>query len=426
MDLLTLPDLIEAQVRAHPGAVAVRGAGGDLGRLPVGSSGALARRLRPGTLVGVRAERTTDMVVGLVAVLRAGCAYVALEPSYPLTRLRELVSIAGESAVVASGDIPDLGTDVLPVGDERDDGPLTRPRASDLAYVMFTSGSTGTPKGVMVEHRNVVNTLLHMSEDPGLGPGDTALSVTTPAFDLSVPDLFLPLVTGASLVVAGADDARDPSRLAALIDAVQPTFMQATPATWRMLCEAGWQGARHLRAVCGGEAYDAALARTLMRRVAGVWNFYGPTETTVWSVSTRLPTDVDDPIPLGVAMRGVACYVLDERREPVPPGVRGELYIAGAGVTRGYLGQRDLTESVFVPCPFERTPSSVMYRTGDLVRADTDGTLRFAGRRDFQVKLHGFRIELGEVETVVGRLPGVRQAVAVLRGDEERSAWCAT
>lgn len=418
-DLVTVPDLIEAQVRARPAAVAVRGAGGDLSYSSLwGRSGPVARRLKPGTKVGVWAERTTDMVVALVAVLRAGCAYVALEPSYPLARLRELVSIAGLSAVVASGEVPDLGVDVMVVGDEEGDGPTTEPRPSDLAYVMFTSGSTGTPKGVMVEHRNVVNTLLHMGEDPGLGPGETALGVTTAAFDLSVPDLFLPLTTGATLVVASADDARDASRLAALIEAVQPHFMQATPATWRMLCESGWPGAHRLRAVCGGEAYDSALVRALMPRVAGVWNFYGPTETTVWSVSTRLSADVEDPIPLGVSMRGTACYVLDERGEPVPPGVRGELHIAGAGVARGYLGRPDLTERVFVPCPVERAPSPIMYRTGDLVRADSDGTLRFAGRRDFQVKLNGFRIELGEVETVIGRLPGVRQAVATLRGDD--------
>jgi len=172
--------------------------------------------------------------------------------------------------------------------------------------------------------------------------------------------------------------------------------------------------------VCGGEAYDAALVHRLCERVGGVWNFYGPTETTVWSVSTRLGSHAEDPIPIGLPMRGVACYVLDDIGEPTPPGVRGELHIAGAGVARGYLDRQDLTDASFVPCHFPGAPSLRMYRTGDLARVSADGTLRFAGRRDLQVKLHGFRVELAEVESVVGALPGVRQAVAVLRKDGDR------
>jgi amino acid adenylation domain-containing protein len=434
-DTTTVADLIAAQVLERPDAVAVRAGGNEISyRQLWARSGAEAAHLRPGSLVGVWADRSVEMMIAFVAVLRAGAAYVALEPSYPAARLRALADAARFDTVLGNGDIDDLrlgevavrriarvtgaagAADAVPAAGIAE--PASVAAASDLAYVMFTSGSTGRPKGVMVEHRGVVNLLRHMAREPGLAPGELMLGVTTPAFDLSVPDLFLPLVTGATLELVGADDARDGKRLAALIAHRRPSLMQATPSTWRMLIDAGWSGASQLRVVCGGEGYDAALTQAIHRRVAGIWNFYGPTETTVWSVSTALEAAVTDPIPIGVPMRGTACYVLDERGELVPPGVRGELHIAGAGVARGYLGQPELTAAAFVPCAFPGAPSTRMYRTGDLARSSPSGHLTFAGRRDFQVKLNGFRIELGEIETVVGSLPGVAQAVAVVRPTE--------
>ncbi len=195
--------------------------------------------------------------------------------------------------------------------------------------------------------------------------------------------------------------------------------MQATPSTWRLLMANGWAGAPTMRVVCGGEAYDSDLARALGARVAEVWNFYGPTETCVWSVSCRLTGSETDPLPLGAPMRGVGLYVLDSRGEPTPPGVRGEVAITGGGLARGYLGRPDLTDAAFVPCPFPGAPSERMYLTGDLARVSPDGVVRFAGRRDHQVKLNGFRVELGEVEAVAQALPDVDHAVAVIHEDGE-------
>ncbi len=415
-DPATLVSLIAEQVRVRPDTIAVRDNTRAITYAELwAESGALATSLEPRGLVGVWCRRDATMLVGLVAVLRAGAAYVALEPRYPAERLRSIAAAANLSRVLGDGAPDDLAA--APAGTATE---LDAARPDDLAYVMFTSGSTGTPKGVAIEHRNVVNTLRHMALAPGLAPGERMLGVTTPAFDLSVPDLFLPLITGATLLLADPDDTTDGRRLAAVLGATDPQLMQATPATWRMLLDAGWAGSPRLRIVCGGEGYDAALARRLAERVAAVWNFYGPTETTVWSVCRQLPASVADPVPMGRPMRGTACFVLDDRGQLVPPGVRGELHIAGAGVARGYLGRPDLTASAFVPAAVPgvaAVPSARMYRTGDLVRVAADGELTFAGRRDLQVKVNGFRVELGEVETIFGRLPGVRQAVAVVRSN---------
>jgi amino acid adenylation domain-containing protein len=290
--------------------------------------------------------------------------------------------------------------------------PLATPE--DLAYVIYTSGSTGRPKGVMIEHRNLTNLLMSMAQEPGLGPEDTLLGVTTPAFDLSVPDLYLPLVTGATLLLAKPEEAVDPRALARLLDGSEVTVMQATPSTWRMLLEDGWTPSRPMRVVVGGEAVPPALAAQLRELMDGVWNFYGPTETTVWSTCWRVG-ELGGVVPIGRPIANTRCYVLDGAGEPVPTGVLGELHIGGAGVARGYLGRPELTAEKFIADPFRE--GGRLYRTGDLVRLRSDGLLEFQGRSDHQVKLRGFRIELGEIEAVLGRHRGVSQALAHVRED---------
>ncbi len=284
----------------------------------------------------------------------------------------------------------------------------------DLAYVIYTSGSTGRPKGVMIEHRNLSNLLTSMATEPGLGPGETMLGVTTPAFDLSVPDLYLPLTTGATLLLAGADEAGDPRALARLLEDGEVSLMQATPSTWRMLLDDGWTPSRPMRAVVGGEALAPALAAELRDLMEGVWNFYGPTETTVWSACWRVG-ELGGVVPIGRPIANTSCYVLDGVGELVAGGVVGELYIGGEGVGRGYLGAGELTARRFLADPFRG--GGRMYRTGDLARWRRDGLLEFRGRSDDQVKLRGFRIELGEVEAVLARHPGVSAAVAHVRED---------
>jgi amino acid adenylation domain-containing protein len=427
-----LHTLIGEQAAAGPDVVAVRGPTGQLTYAELWQAGLrLAGLLRtqgvgPGSLVGLWGERRPELLVGIVGILAAGGAYVPLEPSYPLDRLEITVRDAGlDLVVVPGGDVPGataLGVPLLALDDPRladeplDSGvPCPDVTPDDLAYVIFTSGSTGRPKGVMIEHRGVVNLLEAMAVAPGLSAGEVMVGLTTPAFDLSVPDLFLPLVTGATLVLAPPSTTADPDALATLLDREQADLAQATPATWSMLCESGWTGRPGLRVVCGGERYSAGLVRALAARGVSVWNFYGPTEATVWGVSTRLEPTEPDPVPMGWPIKNVRCDVVDGHGRLVALGSTGELHLSGAGVARGYLNRPDLTADRFVTTA--QASEGRSYRTGDLVRRRADGALVFVGRADDQVKLRGYRIELGEIETVLAGHPAVTLAAATLRED---------
>jgi amino acid adenylation domain-containing protein len=284
-----------------------------------------------------------------------------------------------------------------------------------LAYVIYTSGSTGVPKGVEIPHGALVNHLLSMRDEPGLDEDDVLVAVTTLSFDIAGLELYLPLISGARLVIASEDTALDPHLLSRLLDRSEATVMQATPATWSMLVETGWPGRPEMKALCGGEALPPALAEQLLDRRLELWNMYGPTETTIWSAVVRVHRA--ETISIGRPIANTTFYVLDEHRQPVPVGVPGELYIGGQGVARGYRDRQELTAERFVRDRFSREPGRRLYRTGDLVRWCEDGTLEYLGRMDFQVKLRGFRIELGEVESVLMAQPGVSAAVATVRED---------
>ena len=422
-------ELVSRQAAERPQATAVSCAGASLsyGELEQRSN-RLAHELRelgvqPGVLVGCYLDRSVELMVGLLGVLKAGGAYVPLDPGYPPERLRFMVTDAEVRVLLTRSalkeDAPGGAASVLCVDEEAlGRHPATPPAElaspEDLAYVIYTSGSTGRPKGVMIEHRNLTNLLASMAREPGLGPGETMLGVTTPAFDLSVPDLYLPLVTGARLLLAKPEDTVDPGALSRLLEEGEATVMQATPSTWRMLLEDGWKPARPMRVVVGGEAVPPALAAQLRDLMEGAWNFYGPTETTVWSTCWRVG-ELDGTVPIGRPIDNTSCYVLDGAGEPVPAGVLGELHIGGAGVARGYLGREELSAEKFVPDPFSE--GGRLYRTGDVVRLRPDGLLEFQGRSDHQVKLRGFRIELGEIEAVLAGHPGVSQALAHVRED---------
>ncbi len=289
-------------------------------------------------------------------------------------------------------------------------------KPGQLAYILFTSGSTGKPKGVQIPHQAVVNFLTSMQKEPGLISSDRLLSVTTLSFDISVLEVFLPLITGACVVVLPGEAVYDGAALIRHLEAGNITLMQATPATWQMIIDAGWRGDKQLKVLCGGEAMPKELARWLTQHVGSVWNMYGPTETTVWSTTCEiLPTT--DVITIGHPIANTRIYILDQNMEPVPVGVAGELYIAGEGVARGYLKLPELTAEKFVPELFLGTTNAFMYKTGDQARYLSDGRIDFLGRADFQVKVRGFRIELGEIETVLNNHPGIRQAVVIARED---------
>ncbi len=284
------------------------------------------------------------------------------------------------------------------------------------AYVIYTSGSTGQPKGVEVTHRSVANLMAHMRHAPGLSPEDVVANLTTPAFDLSVPDWYLPLTTGARLVIIPREATLDGVDLADWLTRSGATFVQATPTTWQLLVDAGWRGSASLKIVCGGEALPRALAEELRLRGASLWHMYGPTETTVWSSVLELGSG-QGPIPLGGPIANTSFFVLDGSGEPVPIGVPGELHIGGEGLALGYHDRVELTAEKFIPDPFSGDEGSRLYRTGDLLRWRENGTLEFHGRIDQQVKVRGFRIELGEVEAVLDSHQDVSAAAVIVRED---------
>ncbi|GAA3816002.1 hypothetical protein GCM10022226_40930 [Sphaerisporangium flaviroseum] len=378
-----------------------------------------ARGVRRGDAVGVMLPRSPLVVPVLLGVWLAGAAYVPLDPEFPAKRLGFMIADSGARVVIGAAGLVDRvagpGLDIVVLEELPASvaAPAVTVSGTDLAYVMYTSGSTGRPKGVMVPHAAVLNLLASMVAEPGLGPDDVLVAVTTLSFDISVLELFGPLLAGARLVVAGAAQAADPVLLAELVDACGATVTQATPATWRLLLESDRRPARPLRVWSGGEALPPEVAAGLLAAGHTVVNLYGPTETTIWSAAG----EVGDPgrITLGRAVANTRLYVLDDRMRPVPAGAVGELHIGGAGVARGYLGRPGLTAERFVPSPF--AADERLYRTGDLARFGSDGSLSFAGRADGQVKVRGHRIELGEVETRLAGHPEVAEAVVTVRDD---------
>jgi amino acid adenylation domain-containing protein len=441
-DRPTVQALFEEQAALTPDAVAVVGVGEELtyGELDRRAN-QLARYLRasgvgPEVPVGICLERSPRLLVGLLGILKAGGAYLPLDPGYPAARLGFMLADAKVRLLVTQArvreQLPPSDATVLCLdvdadriareSSERIDGGVT---ADHLAYVIYTSGSTGRPKGVQIPHRAVVNFLTSMQRVPGLGRQDTLLAVTTLAFDIAGLELLLPLTVGARCVIAADEVAKDGRRLADTLTRSGATVMQATPAGWQLLVEAGWAGTPGLRAFCGGEALPSILADQLLTRCGSLWNLYGPTETTIWSAVG--PVRSGAPVGIGRPIANTRLYLLDRRLHPVPIGVAGELFIAGSGLARGYLNRPGLTAERFLPDPFSREPGARVYRTGDLMRYRADGSLEFLGRTDHQVKLRGFRIELGEIEAVLVQHPAVRQAVSLVRedapGDKRLIAW---
>ena len=381
------------------------------------------------TLVGLSIERSIDMMVGLLGIQKAGGVYVPLDPAFPRERIGFIIQdakapilITQESLLTSlpehSAEVICLDADWDAIAQESAENLASISKPENLIYVLYTSGSTGNPKGVQLEHRNVVNFLNTILKQPGLSPKDVLLAVTTLSFDIAGLELYLPLVTGARVVIASKDEASDGGKLMALLKRHHATVMQATPATWRLLLDMDWPGNPKLKILCGGEALPHDLAEQLLPRCSELWNMYGPTETTIWSSVYKVEHGMPGVAPIGRPIGNNTMYILDAHKAPMPVGVPGELYIGGDGVARGYLGRPELTAERFIPDPFSSKPGARMYRTGDLTRYLADGNIQFLGRADFQVKVRGFRIELGEIEAVLGKCPGVAQNVVVVREDK--------
>ncbi|MFJ9890726.1 amino acid adenylation domain-containing protein [Streptomyces sp. NPDC091287] len=432
----SVPELFAAAVAADPAATAL--VTGD-GPLTYGELDARANRIArllgelgvgPEVRVAVALPRGADLVATLIGVGRTGGSYIPLDPQYPAERLEFIVSDASPAVLVS-----DSTVDSVPATARVErlllDDPAVRDRLAALpgapldavsypgdhpAYTIYTSGSTGRPKGVVVTRDNLANFVQDMRERFALRPADRLAAVTTIAFDIAGLELYVPLVSGAAVVLATREEVIDIPRLAGLIAATGTTLMQATPTLWQALVAQHPEALKNLRVLAGGEALPAGLAGQLTSLAPEVTNLYGPTETTIWSTAARIG-QVEGAPAIGKPIANTQVYVLDAGLSPVPPGVPGDLYIAGEGLARGYFGRPDLTAERFVAGPFG-APGSRMYRTGDVARWTHEGDLQFAGRTDDQVKVRGFRIELGEIETVLCALPQVAQAAVVARQDE--------
>ncbi len=430
-------ELFEAQAKRAPDAAALEFEGTVLTYAELDArSSSFAEHLRSlgvgrDMLVGLYMEPSLEMVVGLLGILKAGAAYLPLDRLFPRARLEFMLGDAQPRLVATlarlRSDVPACTCPIVCVDDfsaaraERSGG--ARPTGNDLAYVLYTSGSTGRPKGVEVLHRGVVNFLHAMRKEPGIDAGDTLLSVTTISFDILGLELWLPLTSGAKVVLLPAEVSMDGKRLAEAMDRTGATVMQATPATWRLLLESGWKGNSGLKILCGGEAWPRELASQLLSRCSSLWNMYGPTETTIWSAVDRVRHN--EAVSIGRPIANTTFYVVDRQLQPVPQGVPGELLIGGDGLARGYLNRPELTAERFIPDPLSGLEGR-LYRTGDLVRSLPDGRLEFLGRLDHQVKIRGFRIELADIESALCTAAGVKQAVAVVReegGEKQLAAY---
>ena len=434
--LLRVHDLVEAQAARTPGRIAV--ACGEV-RLTYSELDARANQIAhalrergtaPGSLVGLHLSRSADMLAALLGVLKTGAAYVPLDPTYPGERLAYMARDAGLAAFVSEADLAQalgwphdrcllLDADAAhlaaqPVTALQEQGEAIH--AELPAYVIYTSGSTGEPKGVVVPHRAVVNFLLSMAREPGLAADDCLVAVTTLSFDIAVTELLLPLTLGARVVLASREEAGDATMLRNLIDFHEASAMQATPATWRLLLDAGWAGRPGFKALCGGEPLSTDLAAQLQARCGSLWNLYGPTETTVWSSCCRVEAGATS-IHIGRPIANTAVWVLDERAQLCPVGVPGEIVIGGEGVSLGYLNRPELTAERFVADPFSDAPGALLYHTGDRGRWRADGVIEHLGRIDFQVKVRGYRVEPGEIEASLLADASVSRAVVLARED---------
>jgi len=435
--LNSLPDLFDVQADKSPDAVAVISDGASLTyrelqqRSNQIASVLIEHGIAPESLVGICLDRSVNLLMVLLAILKAGAGYVPLDPEYPMDRLNFMIEDADIKYLITQDDYINrlsgvehsIVIDQL-LSDSRDKT-VKRPQVSisgeSVCYVIYTSGSTGKPKGVVVPHSCVSNFLQSMAETPGILDSDTLLAVTTLSFDIAVLELYLPVISGAKVVIATRDQIIDGDKLKDLIALHQVTIMQATPATWSMLYDNHWQGSDDFKILCGGEALPLELSKILLSRCGQLWNMYGPTETTVWSTCHQIKPS-ENEISIGRPIANTQVYIINEYQQFMPAGIQGELCIGGKGVVKGYHNNTALTEDRFIHLGDKR-----LYRTGDLAKIHGNGLIECLGRIDNQVKLRGFRIELGEIESVIFQFDSIKEVVVDVKelsiGDQRLVAY---
>ncbi len=387
----------------------------------------IKKDIKNGTIVGVCLERNIDLLPVLLGILKTGACYIPMDPHFPKSRLSYMVDDSGLASIISQKALVEklfdnADVDVMVIEDEKAQidkeealPPAIKIEGDFLAYIIYTSGSTGTPKGVQIQHRALLNLLLSMKKKPGITEDDKFLALATISFDMSVPELYLSFIVGATIVLATTKMARDIGRLIEYIDKNSVTMMQATSTSFQMFFDYGWKNSSLKKIVCGGEAVSADIANKLTENCDEVWNFYGPTETTVWSSAFRLRGCNQQPL-IGKPIDNTVMIILDDQLNPVTIGETGELYIGGIGLSLGYLNRDELTSERFLTCPSEwGLDTDRLYKTGDVCRYHEDGNIEYIGRSDFQVKIRGYRIELGDIEYALMNNPSIHNAVVVAK-----------
>ena len=435
----TIISLFERQVQQTPGHIALVFEGQSLTYAELNAQAnrvahyLLGLKTRDGKalltgnpLIAIAIERSLEMVVGLLGILKAGGAYVPVDPNYPESRIQHMLEDSAAPVLLTQSHLKSqlpsdglqhhhtvLCLDEMDLIGQPTENPPTRSNPKDLAYVIYTSGSTGKPKGVMIGHGNLSNLLQDMRQRIVMTVNDKLLAVTTLCFDIAALELYLPLISGGLVHLATKADVGDGLALQRYLLNHNISFMQATPATWQLLQHSGWQADCRLNILCGGEALPMDLANYLLESSNRVWNVYGPTETTIWSSACLLDAPLHSTPLIGQPIANTRIHILDAQHQPQPPGIVGELCIAGAGLARGYLNRPELTGEKFIELEIFGKPERI-YKTGDLARWMPDGTLEYLGRIDQQVKLRGFRIELGEIEAMLAQHESIKESVVSL------------
>jgi amino acid adenylation domain-containing protein len=419
----TIVDLFQAQVISSAFSTALEVNNKSLSYASLGSRvDRLARDLRShgvgcGEIVALCLKRTENLVIAMLGVLKAGAAYLPLNPTDPPYRLGQVISHAASRFIVTDSqsmtNLPDVSSHVWVLDrrpamatEEDSSDALYVPEATDVAYVIYTSGTTGSPKGVAVTHGALSNVFSDVAQRVAFTDRASWLALTTVCFDIAALELLLPLCYGGKVILVSEEQARIGRVLASIIHHKKPTVMQATPITWRILVESGWTGSPDLTILCGGDRLDRELANKLLTRSSSVWNMYGPTETTIWSTAERVSLS-DGLVTIGQPIANTEIYILDPEGQPQVPGEVGEICIGGVGLARGYVNDPRLTREYFIELHTTPSQSTRVYRTGDLGRWNDQGKLEFHGRIDHQVKINGFRIEVQEIESAIRQLPGV-------------------
>ena len=381
--------------------------------------------------IGVMVNRSADLLIILLGILKSGSSFIPLDPAFPAGRLEYVLEHSGAGLLITSDGIDAVtclkGMTVVRTDEIfnklKQDLPAARLfsySSEQMAYIIYTSGSTGNPKGVEIMQRSVVNFLLSMQQTPGLSEADTLFAVTSCSFDISILELFLPVICGATVYIASHAILSEPGQIIKLLDLVKPTVIQATPSFYQMLFNGGWKGDRNLKCLCGGDHLSSLLAEKLIEGNAEVWNMYGPTETTIWSMVKKVAVP-GDALSIGQPIHNTTVLILDQWLNLLPIGSVGDLYIGGDGLARGYYKDETLTGKAFIKSPFQ--PRERLYKTGDLAKRAINGEVIFCGRSDNQVKIRGYRIEPGEIEKQLNAIDRINESVVIAKKDDDHEAY---